>query len=156
MTTPRNTQFRPYEQADQAALIALWQACDLTRPWNDPVGDIRQCLGNPSSALLVAEQRRRLCGSVMMGCDGHRGWVYYLAVEPGCRHLGIGRTLMERAEQWLRRRDVPKIQALIRADNLAVRGFYGRLGYRDSDIQLVEKWLDGSAGLAVRTGGSAP
>jgi hypothetical protein len=56
----------------------------------------------------------------------------------------------------LRRRDVPKIQALIRADNLAVRGFYGRLGYRDSDIQLVEKWLDDSAGLAARAGGSAP
>ena len=63
---------------------------------------------------------------------------------------------MERAEQWLRRRDVPKIQALIRADNLAVRGFYGRLGYRDSDIQLVEKWLDDSAGLAARAGGIAP
>jgi len=76
--------FRSFATADRDPLLKLWRACDLTRPWNDPEDDIRQCLANSSSALLIAEQDRRLCGSVMMGCDGHRGWVYYLAVDPDC------------------------------------------------------------------------
>ena len=133
--------FRSFATADRDPLLKLWRACDLTRPWNDPEDDIRQCLANSSSALLIAEQDRRLCGSVMMGCDGHRGWVYYLAVDPCCRHQGVGRALMAQAENWMRERDVPKIQAMIRSDNLAVRGFYGRLDYRDGDVQLVQKWL---------------
>ena len=135
--------FRSFATADRDPLLKLWRACDLTRPWNDPEDDIRQCLANSSSALLIAEQDRRLCGSVMMGCDGHRGWVYYLAVDPDCRHQGVGRALMAQAENWMRERDVPKIQAMIRSDNLAVRGFYGRLDYRDGDVQLVQKWLKG-------------
>ena len=138
---PGQLTFRPFSAADRDPLLKLWCVCDLTRPWNDPEDDIRQCLNNPSSALLIAEQDRRLCGSVMMGCDGHRGWVYYLAVDPICRHQGIGRALMVQAENWMRERDVPKIQAMIRSDNLAVRGFYGRLDYRDGDVQLVQKWL---------------
>nr|MBC8476687.1 GNAT family acetyltransferase [Gammaproteobacteria bacterium] len=118
---PGQLTFRPFAAADRDPLLKLWRACDLTRPWNDPEDDIRQCLANPSSALLIAEQDRRLCGSVMMGCDGHRGWVYYLAVDPDCRHQGVGRALMVQAESWMRERDVPKIQAMIRSDNLAVR-----------------------------------
>jgi ribosomal protein S18 acetylase RimI-like enzyme len=133
--------FRSFATADRDPLLKLWRACDLTRPWNDPEDDIRQCLANSSSALLIAERDRRLCGSVMVGCDGHRGWVYYLAVDPDCRHQGVGRALMAQAENWMRERDVPKIQAMIRSDNLAVRGFYGRLDYRDGDVQLVQKWL---------------
>lgn len=122
--------------------MQLWHDCDLTRPWNNPEDDIRQCLENPSSELLVAATEDTLCGSVMIGCDGHRGWVYYLAVDPQYRHQGIGRTLMDHAETWMRARQVPKIQAMIRHDNLAVRGFYGRLNYRDGDVQLVQKWLN--------------
>ena len=133
--------FRSFATTDRDPLLKLWRACDLTRPWNDPEDDIRQCLANASSALLIAERDRCLCGSVMLGCDGHRGWVYYLAVDPDCRHQGVGRALMAQAEIWMRERDVPKIQAMIRSDNLAVRGFYGRLDYRDGDVQLVQKWL---------------
>ncbi len=134
-------EFRAYLPSDHESLVQLWHDCDLLRPWNDPGDDIRQCLENPSSQLRVAVCRQVLCGSVMMGCDGHRGWVYYLAVDSRYRHRGIGRALMEQAEVWMRARDVPKIQALIRHDNLAVHGFYGRLNYRDGDVQLVQKWL---------------
>ena len=134
-------KFRTFLPSDHEHLVQLWHECDLTRPWNDPADDIRQCLENPSSELLVAVAGGILCGSVMMGCDGHRGWVYYLAVDPKSRHQGIGRTLMGHAESWMRARNVPKIQAMIRHDNLAVRGFYGRLNYRDGDVQLVQKWL---------------
>ena len=144
MTTvsqPR-AEIRAFGLPDQERLVQLWRDCDLTRPWNNPEDDIRQCLENPSSELLVAAAQDTLCGSVMIGCDGHRGWVYYLAVDPQFRHQGIGRALMEHAENWMRVRKVPKIQAMIRHDNLAVRGFYGRLNYRDGDVQLVQKWLN--------------
>jgi len=140
--SPSAVQIRAFEGSDQERLVQLWHDCDLTRPWNNPEDDIRQCLENPSSELLVAAAEDTLCGSVMIGCDGHRGWVYYLAVDPQYRHQGIGRTLMDHAEAWMRARQVPKIQAMIRHDNLAVRGFYGRLNYRDGDVQLVQKWLN--------------
>ena len=140
-SSPGQVTFRSFATADRDPLLKLWRACDLTRPWNNPEDDIRRCLANSSSALLIAEQDRHLCGSVMVGCDGHRGWVYYLAVDPDCRHQGVGRALMAQAENWMRERNVPKIQAMIRSDNLAVRGFYGRLDYRDGDVQLVQKWL---------------
>ena len=133
--------FQLFSEAHRERLLTLWHACDLIRPWNDPEDDIRQCISNPSSSLLLAITQEGLKGSVMMGCDGHRGWIYYLAVDPQCRHQGLGRALMTQAENWMRERGVPKLHALIRADNLAVRSFYGRLGYRDGDVQLVEKWL---------------
>jgi ribosomal protein S18 acetylase RimI-like enzyme len=96
----------------------------------------------PSSELVVADSAGRLIGSAMLGHDGHRGWVYYLAVHPNWQRNGIGRSLMSYAERWMDERQVPKIQAMIRADNLPVRGFYRRLGYQDNDVQVVEKFLN--------------
>ena len=141
MPAPDNLIFKSYVSDHQDDLLALWQVCDLIRPWNNPLDDIRQCVENPSSELLITYLDQTLCGSVMVGCDGHRGWVYYLAVAPDYRTQGIGRALMVSAEQWLIDRDVPKIHAMIRHDNLLVRGFYKRLDFVDGDVQLVQKWL---------------
>ena len=70
-------------QTDDAnAVIALWRACDLTRPWNDPAADFARATAGSASAVLIAREGDRLAASVMVGCDGHRGWVYYLAVDP--------------------------------------------------------------------------
>ena len=150
---------RSFEPKDEHSVVHLWESCALTRPWNNPYDDIRRSVEHSSSALLVAQiaatdgsrDDPAVCGSVMVGSDGHRGWVYYLAVAPTYRIQGLGRRLMLEAEQWLRARDVPKIQAMIRRDNLAVRGFYGRLGYEDGDVQLVQKWLSDE-----ENGGSSP
>ncbi len=133
---------RQYARADQHGLVELWTACGLLRPWNDPLEDIHLCVTAPSSELVVADSAGRLIGSAMLGHDGHRGWVYYLAVHPNWQRNGIGRSLMSYAERWMDERQVPKIQAMIRADNLPVRGFYRRLGYQDNDVQVVEKFLN--------------
>ena len=133
---------RQYASADQNGLVELWTACGLLRPWNDPLEDIHLCVTAPSSELVVADSAGRLIGSAMLGHDGHRGWVYYLAVHPNWQRNGIGRSLMSYAERWMDERQVPKIQAMIRADNLPVRGFYRRLGYQDNDVQVVEKFLN--------------
>src|SRR5215210_2646494 len=96
------TAIRPYRDMDEGAVIELWQACGLTRPWNPPEADIALLRGSGHGDILVATQDGGIAGSVMVGHDGHRGWIYYLAVAPSYRRRGLGRRLMRTAEAWLR------------------------------------------------------
>ncbi|MCB2101702.1 MAG: GNAT family acetyltransferase [Rhodobacterales bacterium] len=120
---------RRFEEADEPAVIALWHACGLTRPWNDPVKDIRRKLDVQRDLFLVAERDGRVVGAAMAGYDGHRGWVYYLAVHPEARRTGLGRRLMDRVAADLKAMGCPKINLMIRGGNDAVAGFYDALGY---------------------------
>ncbi|MGU3494641.1 GNAT family acetyltransferase [Xanthobacteraceae bacterium A53D] len=127
------------------ALIALWQACGLTRPWNDPHADIALAKRGPHSTILVARDGQVLAGSVMVGHDGHRGWMYYLAVSSDHQRKGLGRRLVAAAEDWLRARGVPKVMLLVRPENDQVRGFYDALGYQDEPRVVFSRRLDGKA-----------
>lgn len=122
-------EFRPIADGDVAEVVELWEACGLTRPWNDPAGDIAFARGKPSSEVLVARDGGRVAASVMVGHDGHRGTVYYVSVAPDTRGRGHGRQAMAAAEAWLKARGVPKLNLLIREENEKVRGFYEALGY---------------------------
>jgi len=121
--------FRPIEDGDVDETIALWAACGLARPWNDPVKDIAFARGKPGSEVLVARLDGRLAASVMVGHDGHRGMVYYVSVDPGLQGQGLGHQVMQAAEDWLKARGVWKLNLLVRAENEKVRGFYESLGY---------------------------
>lgn len=128
------------------AAVTLWRDCGLTRPWNDPYADYARALSGPSSAVLGAflpDAGGDLVGTVMVGGDGHRGWVYYLAADPARRRQGIGRRLMEAAEAWLTERGLPKIQFLVRGSNGAVLDFYDHLGYETQDVVVLGRRLDG-------------
>jgi ribosomal protein S18 acetylase RimI-like enzyme len=138
------TAIRLYRDADESAVVALWEACGLTRPWNPPSGDIALLRGSGHGVILVAERAGGVVGSVMVGHDGHRGWVYYLAVAPSCRHGGIGRRLMQAAEAWLRERGIRKVELMIRNTNSAVAAFYTRLGYGEEPVTVMSRWLDGA------------
>ena len=127
--------------ANESRVIALWQAAGLTRPWNDPAADFRLALANPTSTVLLACAGADLAGSVMVGFDGHRGWVYYLATDPARRGRGIGRALMAAAEDWLRARGCPKIQLMVRGDNLAAKSFYATIGYEVQNVITIGKRL---------------
>ncbi|MEM8665730.1 MAG: GNAT family N-acetyltransferase, partial [Pseudomonadota bacterium] len=83
------------------ALVELWEACGLLRPWNEPRADIRAALAAPSSDILVGRDGSNIIASVMVGFDGHRGAVYYLAVAPDRARQRIGRQMMKEAERWL-------------------------------------------------------
>src|SRR5207248_4305673 len=72
----------PIADADVEAVIALWQRCGLTRPWNDPAGDIAFARRGPNATILLGRAEGALVASAMVGHDGHRGWVYYVAVDP--------------------------------------------------------------------------
>ena len=125
--------------ADREATVALWEAAGLTRPWNDPRADFDLAIATPTSVILLAEDHAGLIGSVMVGFDGHRGWVYYLATAPERRGQGIGRALMTAAEDWLKTLGSPKIQLMVRGDNAVARGFYAALGCELQDVVTLGK-----------------
>ncbi|MEI9925952.1 MAG: GNAT family acetyltransferase [Bradyrhizobium sp.] len=144
MTTPTPTlAIAPIEDADIAAVIALWQRCGLTRPWNDPAADIALARKGANAAVLAGRDGGAIVATVLVGHDGHRGWVYYVAVDPDHRHRGYGGIVMTAAEDWLRERGIEKLQLMVRSDNSRVQTFYQSLGYLAQERIVYAKWLDG-------------
>lgn len=135
-------RFREALPADRDAVIALWDACGLLRPWNDPNEDFGFALAGPASTVLVGEVAGRIVASAMVGHDGHRGAVYYVSVDPALRGAGYGAELMTAAEAWLRALGVPKLNLLVRNSNEAVTGFYARIGYEPEPNKQLAKRLD--------------
>ena len=133
----------PIDDADVAGVIALWRACGLTRPWNDPAADIALARKGSNATVLIGRNNGSIVATVLVGHDGHRGWVYYLAVDPDRRHKGYGRVMMSAAEDWLRERGIEKLQLLVRPDNRSVKNFYQSLGYSEQERIIYAKWLDG-------------
>ena len=127
---------------DETALVALWNACGLVTSYNDPGADFRFAKAGASSDVLVGEDHTgEIKGSVMVGHDGHRGWLYYVASDPGSRGIGFGRQMVEAAEAWLRRRGVVKAQLMVRETNTKVVSFYERLGFEVAPRVVMSKWL---------------
>lgn len=129
--------------ADALAAVALWVEAGLTRPWNDADGDFARAVAGPASVVLGVRDGADLVATAMVGHDGHRGWVYYLAVADAARGRGLGRELMAAAEAWLVARDIPKIQFMVRTSNAAVLDFYDHLGYARQDVLVLGRRIDG-------------
>lgn len=140
-----DVEIGPATQADAAAVVALWREAGLTRPWNDPDRDFADALVTATSTVLVARapgdlaagEDRAVVGSVLAGFDGHRGWLYYLAVAPEARGQGLGRELVVAAEAWLAGQGAPKVQLMVRRENADVQAFYAALGYEDADCVVL-------------------
>ena len=127
-------QVRPFLDPDEAAVIALWEACGLTRSWNDPRKDIERKRSVQRERFLVGTHDDVVIASIMIGYDGHRGWINYLAVEPAHRKKGHARTLMREAERLLAVAGCPKINLQIRTTNASVIEFYEAIGYAQDDV----------------------
>jgi ribosomal protein S18 acetylase RimI-like enzyme len=126
---------------DLETVTALWRDVDLVRPWNDPDGDFRGAVEGPTSAVLGAEIDGVLVGTVMVGYDGHRGWLYYVAVAPSAQRRGVGTALTRLAEEWLSECGAHKVQLMVRQGNDEPRLFYSELGYEPSDVTVFQKWI---------------
>lgn len=124
-------------------VVALWRSAGLTRPWNDPVTDFDRAVDGPTSAVLGITDDGRLLATAMVGHDGHRGWVYYVAVAGDARRTGLGRRIMAGAERWLGSAGAPKVQLMVRTDNAEAADFYRHLGYEPADTTVLARWLDG-------------
>jgi len=132
---------QPYQAADEAALIQLWRDCGLTRPWNDPVKDIARKATVQADLFLVGKIDGAIVATVMGGYDGHRGWIYYLAVSPAHQRRGYATVLMRALESRLHDMGCPKINLLIRSGNLGVQGFYKSLGFQLDEVVSLGKRL---------------
>ena len=119
----------------------LWREVGLTRAWNSPEEDFDRALAGPTSAVLGVVHDNVVVATAMVGHDGHRGWVYYVAVSASMQRQGIGTRLMSAAEEWVRRAGVRKLQLMVRHENEAARGFYRRLGYEDASVTTFGRWL---------------
>jgi ribosomal protein S18 acetylase RimI-like enzyme len=133
----------PIEERDVADVITVWRRAGLVRDWNDPTDDIALARRDTNATVLLGRLDGKPAASVLVGHDGHRGWVYYVSVDPDCRGRGYGRDIMQAAEDWLRKRGIQKLQLMVRGDNAQVHAFYESIGYYDQKRTTFAKWLDG-------------
>jgi ribosomal protein S18 acetylase RimI-like enzyme len=136
------------EMTDEAAVVDLWRSCGLVVSYNDPFEDFRKAMSSPSSDVLVyKDQVEGILGAVMVGYDGHRGWLYYVATAPHVQGTGIGRKMVEAAESWLGEKGVMKAQLLIRESNTQAVSFYEHLGFEPAPRVVMGKWLNRPLGF---------
>jgi ribosomal protein S18 acetylase RimI-like enzyme len=120
---------RPFQTADESAVVELWQQCGLAVPQNDPHQDIAIKTAFQPDLFFVGAIDGQVVATVMAGYEGHRGWINYLAVAPPYQRQGIGSQMMQRAEEALRALGCPKINLQVRESNHAVIAFYESLGF---------------------------
>lgn len=141
-------EIRAFEPADENAVVALWTGVfAYTAPHNDPATSIRHKMAAQPDLFFVAVEGGVPVGTVMGGYDGHRGWVYSLAVSPSARRRGIGTALMRHVERELAARGCPKVNLQVLAANAATVAFYQTLGYAVEERVSMGKLLgtaDGS------------
>ena len=133
----------PIEDDDVAAVIALWQRCGLTRPWNDPAADI---------ALARREPMRPCWSGATATASSPRPWSAMTAIAAGSitsPSIRIVATRVMAASSWRRpktgcaQRGIAKLQLMVRRDNTKVQAFYESLGYDEQERIIYAKWLDG-------------
>jgi len=155
--TDADVVFAEVADDDVEAVVALWRTCGLTRPWNDPYRDIADARLGETSTVLVGRAARdvpaavsgargavragEVVASAMAGVDGHRGWLYYVAVDPRLQGHGTGRAAVVAAEAWLAAQGARAVRLMVRSTNEAVRGFYDRLGYTDQECVVLGRAL---------------
>jgi len=133
---------RSFRSEDEAAVIDLWTRCGLVRPHNDPKKDILRKSKVRPDMFLVGLLDEVIVASIMIGYEGHRGWINYLAVSPECQKRGFGKQMMEEAERLLRAESCPKISLQIRTSNVEVLGFYRAIGFVQDEVISLGKRLE--------------
>jgi ribosomal protein S18 acetylase RimI-like enzyme len=139
-------QVRLFEEADAPAVAALWrEVFAYSAKHNDPARVIRDKLAVQRELFFVALLDGALVGTVLGGYDGHRGWVYSLAVAPQTRRRGVGTALMRHVERELATRGCPKINLQVLASNAGTVEFYRKLGYAAEERISMGKLLESPA-----------
>ncbi|CAG9296973.1 GNAT family acetyltransferase [Celerinatantimonas diazotrophica] len=135
-------EIKAFEDRYKSDVIALWQACGLVVPQNDPAQDIERKLKVDPELFLIGVVDETVVATVMGGYEGHRGWINYLAVKPSQRHKGYGQAIMQAVEMRLRQKGCPKINLQVRSTNKAVIEFYSAIGYANDDVVGLGKRLE--------------
>ena len=132
---------RAFRPDDTAAVIDLWVECDLVVPWNNPETDIQRKQQDSNEMFFVGEIDAELMASCMAGYDGHRGWIYFMAVRQAQRGNGFASRMVEHAERELKKLGCPKVELLVRNRNIGVMEFYTSIGYAQEPVTVLSKRL---------------
>jgi len=133
---------RSYNLKDQKPVLALWLKSGLIVPQNDPLKDIERKLKVNPEWFLVGELKEKIIATCMAGYDGHRGWIYYLMVDPELQGRGYGKQIMRKAEELLNEAGCPKINLQVRTTNKRALGFYKSIGYDLDEVFSMGKRLE--------------
>jgi ribosomal protein S18 acetylase RimI-like enzyme len=134
-------KIRIFKEDDSQDVIKLWEECKLVVPWNNPQSDINRKIKDSPDLFFVGELDECIIASCMAGFDGHRGWIYYLAVHPDYRRKSYARVIMSFAEKSLQKIGCPKIDLMIRNTNSDVIDFYKQIGYKADPVVVMSKRL---------------
>ena len=135
-------KIRPFMPSEEDAVVQLWTDCGLVVSWNNPHRDIQRKLKVRSDLFFIGCVEDHIIATVMVGYEGHRGWINYLAVHPKHQRKGIARQMMEQAESHLRADGCPKINLQIRSANTEVIEFYKAIGFKFDDVVSLGKRLE--------------
>ena len=133
---------RPFMPSDEKTVVQIWTDCGLVVPWNNPHKDIERKLRVQSDLFFVGCLGDHIIATVMVGYDGHRGWINYLAVHPQHQQEGIARQMMAHAEASLRAAGCPKINLQVRSTNAEVIEFYKAIKFKLDDVVSFGKRLE--------------
>jgi ribosomal protein S18 acetylase RimI-like enzyme len=139
-------KIRLFDVRDAEPVIALWREAfpeyaDPLKPQRDPRVSIANKLATQPDLFFVGEVETRVIGTIMAGYDGHRGWLYSLAVAQAFRRHGFGRALVQHAESELAKRGCPKVNLQILTSKSDVQTFYAKLGYHADEVVSLGKRL---------------
>ncbi len=130
-----------YRPEFQDAVVDLWRKCNLIVPQNDPVEGIRKKLDFQPDLFFIGLLDGKVIGSIMVGYEGHRGWMNYLAVTPEFQRRGYGKKLVQKAVDELKRIGCLKLNLQVRRSNTSVIDFYKHLGFKEDDVVSLGKRL---------------
>ena len=133
--------YRRFKKTDTEAVIKLWDTCKLVVPWNDPLKDIKRKLTIKDDLFIIGEINKKIIATAMAGYDGHRGYIYYLAVLPELQKKGIGSSILSIVEKKLYKLGCPKINLFVRNTNIKVKAFYKTNNYKIQNSQIYGKRL---------------
>jgi ribosomal protein S18 acetylase RimI-like enzyme len=116
------------------AVVGLWRTCDLVVPQNEPVEDVEKKMRFQPNLFLIGLLDGKVIGSIMVGYEGHRGWINYLAIAPEDQRHGYGTKLVQKAIDELKKMGCQKVNLQIRRSNVKVIDFYKHIGFKEDDV----------------------
>ena len=137
----QNFSIRMYLPDDKVRVITLWQECGLIVPWNNPETDVERKHSDSPELFFVGEMNGELIASCMGGYDGHRGWIYFLAVKQSHRNRGVASKMVEHVESALVDMGCPKVELMVRNSNEGVIAFYNKNNYKSEAVVVLSKRL---------------
>jgi len=132
---------RKYEEKDEEQIVNLWKQCNLIVPQNDPHEDIKKKIEFQPNLFFIGTVNNEVVASIMVGYEGHRGWINYMAVLSEYQNKGFGCQLVNKAIDELKKLGCLKVNLQVRENNKDVIEFYENLGFSNDRVVSLGKHL---------------